>query len=93
VSRRLTTLEAKGLVEKIVDECDRRAHLVVLTSSGRDLLNSLRRSAGDGMSGVIAGWPQSDLDLLVRLLLRLETDLAAAEDEQVISSSPALTGK
>ena len=89
VSRRLSTLEAKGLVEKIVYECDRRAHLVALTSSGRDLLDSLRRSTGDDMDSVLADWSQNELDRLGRLLMRLEADLAAAEGEQSTSSLAA----
>jgi DNA-binding MarR family transcriptional regulator len=92
VSRRLSTLEAEGLVEKVVDESDRRAHLVALTRRGHDLLNSLRQSAGDGMSGVLAGWSRRDLDLLGRLLVRLEADLSAAEGMPTTTSS-ALPGK
>jgi DNA-binding MarR family transcriptional regulator len=92
VSRRLSMLEAKGLVEKVVVECDRRAHLVALTSSGRDLLDSLRQSAADRMSDVLADWSQRDLDQLGRLLLRLEADLCAAEGDRVTSSS-VLSGK
>jgi DNA-binding MarR family transcriptional regulator len=81
VSRRLSTLEAKGLVKKVVDECDRRAQLVALTASGHELLDSLRQAAGDGMSTVLAGWSQRDLDSLVSLLGRLEADLGAAESD------------
>jgi DNA-binding MarR family transcriptional regulator len=91
VSRRLSMLEARGLVEKVVDECDRRAHLVALTSSGRDLLHSLRQSAGEGMRRVLTGWSQRDLDRLGRLLLRLEADLSAAEAVQATTSSVLTT--
>lgn len=82
VSRRISTLEAQGLVEKVVDTGDRRAHLVALTGAGKELLASLRRSVDDGMRLVLADWSAHDLDTLARLLGRLEADLAAAEAEQ-----------
>lgn len=91
VSRRLTTLEGQGLVEKVVDAGDRRASLVALTATGRDLLDSLRHRAGDAMSTVLADWSQHDLDTLVRLLGRLEADLAAAETDHPISALASTT--
>jgi DNA-binding MarR family transcriptional regulator len=90
VSRRISTLEAKGLVEKVVDSCDRRASLVALTPSGHELLQSLRENAGDRMSTVLAHWSARDLDQLVRLLTRFEADLASAEDHQT-TTAPALS--
>ena len=92
MSRRLSALEAQGLIKKVVDEGDRRAQLVALTADGRDLLHSLRQNAVDRMSGILSDWSQHDLDQLSRLLLRLEGDLAAAEGEQA-TSSLALSGK
>lgn len=40
VTQRLASLSARGLVEVVADDTDRRAHAVALTEAGRDLLAS-----------------------------------------------------
>ena len=86
LSRRLTTLENRGLVARVVDEQDRRAQIVALTPAGSALLASLRESAGASLAKTLSAWSLRDLDTLASLLARLDQDLGAQFADQAKAS-------
>jgi DNA-binding MarR family transcriptional regulator len=58
VSRQLVTLEARGWVERLPDEVDRRAHLVRVTEEGRRVLDRNVEARLDLVAGFLADWPE-----------------------------------
>ena len=61
VSRQVTHLVGLGLVERLSDPEDGRAHLAALTDAGVDLLTSLRRSRNEWLLGLLEGWTNDDI--------------------------------
>jgi DNA-binding MarR family transcriptional regulator len=79
ISRRLATLEEKGLVERIGDPTDRRAQLFKLAPAGGDLLARLRSETGAELAASLHGWNATELRTLLSMLHRLESDLSRTE--------------
>jgi len=75
VSRHLHGLEVAGLVRRSPDPDDRRAALLELSGTGRDLLEHNVRVRTELLSRATAGWPDADTAELSRLLHRLTHDL------------------
>lgn len=78
-SRRITALEAEGLLDRIPDAADHRAQLVRLTAEGRSTLAAAVQAAGSDLAGRITGWSESDVHTLTGLARRLAVDLVASE--------------
>lgn len=91
ISRRLSTLESRGLIEKVVDTHDRRAQLVALTPAGHEALSELRRTSGERMAETLAGWNADDLETLAGLLLRLDATLNSPAPETTSTRLTAST--
>ena len=92
VSRRLTHLEAHGLLERLPDPSDGRASTVRLTAYGRTVLNDERVARSGLFSEILADWPEHDLADLDRLMTRLSADLATdAQSAALHPSSLDLT--
>lgn len=81
VSRHLSALEAAGLLVREADPGDRRACLVGTTPAGAGALALQRERRGRTMGRVLADWSPADRADLVRLLSRLNADVAAHLDE------------
>jgi DNA-binding MarR family transcriptional regulator len=77
-SRQLAVLERLGYVERRPDPHDGRASLLSLTRAGADALAGARALRADWALTALAGWGESDADLLNDLLARLVTDLETA---------------
>lgn len=76
VSRRVAALADRDLLVRTADPDDARAHPVVLTDRGREVLRAERRRRADLVDAALADWPEHDRDDLTRLLVRLSASLA-----------------
>jgi DNA-binding MarR family transcriptional regulator len=76
VSQLLATLDASGMIDRVVDPEDRRHQTLALSATGSSVQRSaqarLRRSVAD----LIGGIPRPEADALVRLLPQVEAVLA-----------------
>lgn len=76
MSRRLASLEERGLIAREADPRDGRASPVRLTGPGRDALAGERSHRARTMAECLAAWAPADLGELTRLLRRLNQSLA-----------------
>ncbi|MET0233937.1 MAG: MarR family winged helix-turn-helix transcriptional regulator [Kibdelosporangium sp.] len=74
VSRQTSALVAHGLVERKADPEDGRACLLVATDKGRDTFDRAKAERTKHIAALVAEWPPSERQTLVRLLDRLNTD-------------------
>jgi DNA-binding MarR family transcriptional regulator len=74
VSRQVAQLVDRGLVERQPDPADGRACVLVPTSAGLAVLDTLRQRRDEHLAAVVGRWSQADLDQLVGLLERFVTD-------------------
>jgi DNA-binding MarR family transcriptional regulator len=75
VSRHLKSLEDAGYVRRSPDPDDRRAALLELSASGRDLLETTTRARTALLARATADWSRDDVGTLTRLLNRLAREL------------------
>lgn len=75
VSRQVRPLVDAGLVERVPDPDDRRAHLLAPTPAGRDLHRRMTRDRDRFFDTVLDGWSAQDRAMLSGLLGRLNDDL------------------
>lgn len=75
VSRQVSQLDRAGLIERTPDPADRRAHQVVLTPAGAQLLEEAFRRRRALLSRSLRDWDPSDIADLDRLLSRFVGDL------------------
>jgi DNA-binding MarR family transcriptional regulator len=64
-------LEQRGLAERRRDPGDRRAYTLFLTSTGRELLEELRRAADDEDAELLAALDTSERSQVISLLQRV----------------------
>ena len=81
VSRHITQLDRTGIVERIPDPDDRRAHQVQLTALGRQLLQDGFARRRELLGRALADWDPDDVAQLDRLLERLVADLDTLQTE------------
>lgn len=77
VSRHVATLVEGGLVQRVADERDGRASLLVVTDAGHAALASLRAEREAVLARVTADWDDADLATLTDLFGRLLDGLTA----------------
>jgi DNA-binding MarR family transcriptional regulator len=70
ITRQLKPLEALGLVERLPDAEDGRAHRLTLTGEGRRRLAEARDSRRERLRDHLANWPDDDVRTLASLLAR-----------------------
>ncbi len=70
VSRQVTHLVGLGLIERLPDPEDGRAHLLTLTSAGVDLLTNLRDQRDAWLLGLLEGWSEQDVGTFSAYLRR-----------------------
>ncbi|PRA03085.1 hypothetical protein CQ019_11525 [Arthrobacter sp. MYb229] len=75
LSRLVTRLEELGLVSRQVDEADRRVSNLLPTELAKERWRGWLQSWREGLRERITQWSDDDLDHLVGLLGRLNTDL------------------
>ena len=84
ISRQVKILEELGLVGREPDPLDRRAHRLVLTPQGRQLLDRVRTARQQQLYSLLSCWPTEDVWLLARMLERFN-----ALTEQALLAEPA----
>lgn len=75
VSRQLKQLEANGLVTRKVHEQDARAYLIMISKAGERVLDEIVKLRQQTISEVVAEWPGSDVETLVKLIYKLTCGL------------------
>ena len=71
ITRQLKPLEALGLIERLQDPDDGRAHRWRLTGKGRERIAVVRKARRERMQSILDSWPEEDVRTLTRLLGRL----------------------
>ena len=72
----LQKLEREGYVTRKPDEYDLRATRVYLTEKGREIDERIRRAIGEEEERAGSGMTEEELETLVRLLLRIKSNLS-----------------
>jgi DNA-binding MarR family transcriptional regulator len=81
VSRQVRALEGSGHIERTTDPDDRRATLLTVTGSGRQVLQESFDRRRARLAEVLEDWPRDDLATLERLLTRLADTLETQDTE------------
>ncbi len=71
LSRQLTALTHKKLLQKHSDQHDRRKRTFILTELGRTQFQHFRQATADLEQAILANWPADEQQLLKVLLKRL----------------------
>lgn len=77
ITRQVQALEKAGLVQRRIDEVDRRASILDLSTGGREVLGRTRAYRRGRLEEVLADWPTSDRNELARLLTKINDSVAA----------------
>ena len=77
VSRHVSVLVDRGLVQRVPDESDGRASRLVVTDSGRDELEKMRAERETHLRQVTADWTDEEVATFTQLFERLLDGLAA----------------
>lgn len=80
VSRQLTVLAGLGLIERVPDPADRRAHLLVVTEEGRRRLDAARTARRERWHALLGTWAVDDVRLMAHMLARFNHLCAAGCD-------------
>ncbi|MFI7610187.1 MarR family winged helix-turn-helix transcriptional regulator [Nonomuraea terrae] len=75
VTRHVSALERRGLVERVRDPDDGRAWRIALTDDGAEAAARCRKVTTDWFEGALADWSQGDRAELSRLMVKLSDDL------------------
>lgn len=79
VTRKVQQLEREGLVARQADASDRRATRILLTSAGRQVLESVLEARRAWFDRLLEGWAERDLvafaSMLDRFTVSLERDV------------------
>src|SRR4051812_9767560 len=78
VSRHVSSLIERGLVQRIADATDGRASRLVVTDAGAAALRQFRGEREAHLARATAEWPAADLTTFTQLFGRLLDDLAAS---------------
>ncbi|WP_436535344.1 MarR family winged helix-turn-helix transcriptional regulator [Actinoplanes sp. HUAS TT8] len=70
ITRQLKPLEALGLIERLPDPDDGRAHLVALTAEGSRRMAEAREARSRRLRARLDSWPDEDVRTLAALLAR-----------------------
>ncbi len=75
ITRQVQALEEIGLADRTTDPSDRRASILDLTPTGREVLDSTRARRRSRLQEALADWPESDLTDFGRLLKEFNASL------------------
>lgn len=76
ISRQTSALVQQGLIERQADPNDGRACLLAPTEDGRALYERAREERNRWLAATLHDWDPADVERLIGLLTRLNTDLA-----------------
>jgi DNA-binding MarR family transcriptional regulator len=75
ITRQVQALEEIGLAGRQTDPADRRASILDLTDTGREVLDSTRARRRAKLQQALSDWPESDLTDFGRLLKEFNASL------------------
>jgi len=75
ITRQVQALEEIGLAARTTDPSDRRASILDLTETGREVLDSTRTRRRTKLQNALSDWPESDLTDFGRLLKEFNASL------------------
>ena len=75
ITRQVQALEEFGLADRTTDPSDRRASILDLTDTGREVLDSTRTRRRAKLQQALSDWPESDLTDFGRLLKEFNASL------------------
>jgi DNA-binding MarR family transcriptional regulator len=81
ITRQVQALEEMGLAARQADPTDRRASILDLTDTGRQVLEQTRKHRRAVLQQVLSDWPQADLDEFGRLLKEFNASIDRLTDE------------
>jgi DNA-binding MarR family transcriptional regulator len=81
ITRQVQALEEVGLAARETDPSDRRASILDLTGTGREVLDATREHRRAVLRQVLSDWSESDLDEFGRLLKEFNASLDRLVDE------------
>lgn len=73
----LDALEGKGLLERLPDPDDRRAHLVTLTSNGRDVARQIEERRSVAAEFLLEGADESDLEAFITVCQQIRLRISS----------------
>ncbi|HKK02137.1 MAG TPA: MarR family transcriptional regulator [Desulfuromonadales bacterium] len=76
VTRQVAVMESSSLLERNHNPEDGRSQLLTVTHLGREKAESMRQARIDRIANLMTAWSEKDQNELVRLLGRLNEDLA-----------------
>ena len=93
VSRQVTHLVGLGLIERLPDPEDGRAHLLTLTPAGIALLTTLRQDRDAWLLGLLEGWSEQEVGTFSTYLRRFAeaVDRSRGETAQPATTPTAAT--
>ena len=75
ITRQVQALEEIGLAARTTDPSDRRASILDLTETGREVLDSTRTRRRTKLQNALSDWPETDLTDFGRLLKEFNASL------------------
>jgi len=75
ITRQVQALEENGLAARTTDPSDRRASILDLTDTGREVLDTTRTRRRSKLQRALSDWPESDLTDFGRLLKEFNASL------------------
>jgi DNA-binding MarR family transcriptional regulator len=75
ITRQVQALEELGLAERRTDPTDRRASILDLSTSGREVLQRTRAHRRAKLQAALSSWPEADLADFGRLLTEFNASL------------------
>ncbi|MEV0200794.1 MarR family transcriptional regulator [Nonomuraea sp. NPDC050691] len=89
VTRHVSALEKRGLLERVRDPDDGRAWRIALTPAGTKAAESCRQVTMDWFTAALAEWPEADRAELARLISRLSEDVYVQLRDEFSGTSPS----
>lgn len=68
ISQMMSSLEKKGFIERTIDTDDRRKRVVILTQTGKDILEETKKSANNNLDKIISRLGEINTKQLITLL-------------------------
>ncbi|NRQ38170.1 MarR family transcriptional regulator [Nonomuraea sp. NN258] len=88
VTRHVTRLEERGLVNRVRDPDDGRAWRIALTPEGAEAAVRCRQVTSDWFETALAEWSQEDREQLSRLMERLAGDVCTHLADRYLGARP-----
>jgi DNA-binding MarR family transcriptional regulator len=81
ISRAVTTLVTRGLVQRTADPADGRASILTLTAAGHAALASIERQQTGFVNGALRDWTAPEIEAFAAALTRFVDDLTTHLDQ------------